>query len=86
MGATRDYKLAMERRGGSSGAASPVRHVYDRDRDGRSGHMALTSTVARRGRDHGPPCVQCRTVLAFMTTQAPPRCIALNWRELKGEK
>ena len=28
------YKRAVERRDGSSGAASPVRHVYNRERDG----------------------------------------------------
>jgi len=34
LNAAKEYKRAMRRRDGSSGAASPVRHVYNRDRDG----------------------------------------------------
>jgi hypothetical protein len=32
--ASREYAKATKRKDGSSGAASPVRHVYSRDRDG----------------------------------------------------
>ena len=32
--AASNYKKALQRRDGSSGAASPMRHVYNRDRDG----------------------------------------------------
>jgi hypothetical protein len=29
-----DYRTGRKRRDGSQGAASPVRHIYNRDRDG----------------------------------------------------
>jgi hypothetical protein len=32
--AAADYKVAMKRRDGSQGAASPVRHIFNRGRDG----------------------------------------------------
>lgn len=34
LNATREYTKAAKRRDGSIGAASKVRHVYNRDRDG----------------------------------------------------
>jgi hypothetical protein len=32
--AASEYAKAVKRKDGSSGAASPVRHIYNRDRDG----------------------------------------------------
>jgi hypothetical protein len=34
LNAASEYAKAMKRRDGSRGAASPVRHIYNRDRDG----------------------------------------------------
>jgi hypothetical protein len=34
LNAASEYAKAMKRQDGSSGAASPVRHIYNRDRDG----------------------------------------------------
>ena len=34
LNAASEYAKAMKRRDGSRGAASPVRHIYKRDRDG----------------------------------------------------
>jgi hypothetical protein len=34
LNAAREYARALKRREGSSGAASPVRHIYNRHRDG----------------------------------------------------
>jgi hypothetical protein len=35
LNASREYAKAMERRDGLAGGAPPVRHIYNRERDGR---------------------------------------------------